>query len=267
MKTFGIILFASALVALVASVKATSRVIKTGEVLVYEMSYLGVPFAKMRIETLGEETVAGQKCVKTKAYAHSYGNLPKVNAQAKFEAWTNAEYGYGVKFTRNLKFRDKDWEFQEVYFDYFGDKTISNRKWVNKDLRQNAKIKITDSKRYFDPFSLFFFGRSSIVEKDRRKSAGTFFDGEPFYVSIVCSENRGFIRSGAFGDKKIEVIRARANADWAEGYGLKGEVVGYFTRDEARIPIKAEIDFIVGKIEANLIQVERTGYSPPYFKE
>ena len=55
-------------------------------------------------------------------------------------------------------------------------------------------------------------------------------------------------------------------ADFTGIYGMSGDFEGWFSNDEARIPILAKMKVIIGSVTIELTRWTRTGWSPPRAK-
>ncbi len=242
---------------------SANSVISSGEVLEYEVSYLGVPLAKIKVVNEGSVNLYGRPRHKVKTYINTYSHVPMVDVNAIFESWFDRAYGYSVQFVRNLKLGENNWEYQKVTFDYSQNR-IDNKKWVKKKLMHHSTSKFSEGRRFHDPLALFFAARKLAREK-KSTSIPTFFDHEPFFTWIKCPGKKENIKVSNIDDP-VRTIYMKGKANWSAGYGMKGEVEGWLTDDAAAVPVKGKIDFIIGKITVNLVKWNKNEWSMPVVK-
>ncbi len=239
---------------------AGNSCVQNGEVLEYEISYMGVSLAKVKVVTNGNEKVFGRPRHVAKAYINTYSHVPMVDVNAILQTWFDPAYGYSAKYSRNLKLSDKPREYQELLFDY-QDGRISNKKWVKKKLVHSSGIKINKKQRLSDPLGLFFKARE-LSTRRQKKSIYTVFERNPFYVSLNITGKKKKMEVDALGGM-IKVAQIKAHANWESGYGLTGNIEGWVTADKAAVPVIAEIDFYIGKITVELVKASRPGWKAP----
>ena len=239
---------------------SSNSVITAGEILEYEVSYIGVPLAEIKVVNVGTENLYGRPRHKVKTYINTYSHVPMVDVNAIFESWFDRTYGYSVQFVRNLKLGENNWEYQKVTFDYNRNK-IDNKKWVKKKLMHHSTNKFSDGRRFHDPLALFFAARKLVRDRSST-SISTFFDHEPFFTWIKCPGQEENIKVKNV-DEPVRTVYMKGRADWSAGYGMKGEVEGWLTDDAAAVPVKGKIDFIIGKITVKLVDWRRKGWIMP----
>ena len=68
-------------------------------------------------------------------------------------------------------------------------------------------------------------------------------------------------------DYPVEVVEFDGRMDYEGVYGLTGYFQGWFTNDEARIPIVARMKVILGSVKVQLQKWQRGGWQPPKYME
>jgi hypothetical protein len=68
-------------------------------------------------------------------------------------------------------------------------------------------------------------------------------------------------------DYPVEVVEFDGKADYVGVFGLTGGFSGQFSNDDARIPIVARMNVILGSIKVELKSWKREGWHPPKFVE
>jgi hypothetical protein len=67
-------------------------------------------------------------------------------------------------------------------------------------------------------------------------------------------------------DYPVRTVYFNGDANWTGIYGLTGRFEGWFSDDEARIPIKAKMKLYVGSATIELMSWKRGSWQPPRVK-
>jgi hypothetical protein len=59
------------------------------------------------------------------------------------------------------------------------------------------------------------------------------------------------------------VVEVHGNTSAVGVFGMTGEFTGWFSDDEAAVPIKGELKVLLGTVTVELIGWKRSGWSPP----
>jgi hypothetical protein len=68
-------------------------------------------------------------------------------------------------------------------------------------------------------------------------------------------------------DYPVDVVRFDGRADFVGVFGLTGGFEGWFSNDDASIPITARMKVILGSIKVELTKWKRGNWAPPKFTE
>jgi len=68
-------------------------------------------------------------------------------------------------------------------------------------------------------------------------------------------------------DYPVDVVHFEGTADFVGLFGLTGGFQGWFSNDEARIPILAKLKVLIGNVTVELMEWRRSGWSPPRARE
>lgn len=227
-----------------------------GEVLEYDVSFLGIKLGTIKIETIKEEDLNGKQVYTAKSTMQSNPGIPFVSLYAIFNSWMDKSLGFSHQFVGNTKTSD-GWQYNKIDFDY-EKKKITNRHWLNDSLITNDVFDATS--KINDGCSLFFFARKYSDVKKTVK-VPTFIDGK-FITTINFHGKREAIKIDAIS-YPVQTIYLDGKADWQGVYGLSGRFEGWFSDDDARIPIKAFMNVYVGKVLIELKKWKREGWKPP----
>lgn len=233
-------------------------IMQVGEKLKYEVSFLGIGLGSIEMSILGKEELDGIETYKVKADIKTYRGIPFVDLKAIFNSWVDKSVGFSRKFTSNSKVDDKTWEFNQLIFDY-NNNNLNIKTWLNKDLKSEKDIEI--DKKFNDGSSLFYLARRFT---DLKKT-----------VKIPTVINNALVSTNINFHGKNETIEVKnikypvkslyfdGSADWEGLYGLSGSFEGWFSDDEARVPILAKMNVYVGKVNIELVEWTRKGWTPP----
>jgi hypothetical protein len=234
--------------------------ISIGEQLEYEVSYLGVSFARIIINTERIENLGGVATIKTKASIYSYDHVPLLKAKADLESWFDRSGIFSYQFVRNLSLRGKDWEYQKVVFNYKNN-TLTNQKFI-KGKRTSARgFQFNQGMKICDALTVFFKARAE-AQPYKSKTITTYLDENPFYVKFNFDKNKHKVDVDAV-NYSVRSIYGSGYANWEGQYGLKGSFEAWFSDDDARVPLEGKFDFILGKINVELVKYRRLNWYPP----
>lgn len=229
-----------------------------GEDLLYEVSFLGIKLGTIRIITEGFETYEGKEVCKAKAYIDSYNGIPFVDLHTIYQSWFDKSVSYSHRFVSNSKQDDNSWDYQEIKPDY-----KNNNYRLSKYLKNNCYFDQTFElkQKVNDGLSLFFLARK-YTKMNRTVTIPTIMDKD---VSPTILTFRSKIESTKISavPYSIRTIYFNGEGKWKGVYGLSGYFEGWFSDDNARVPIRAKMNVYVGNIDIELIKWVRTGWSPP----
>ena len=235
----------------------TSTVYKTGEYLKYEVSFLGVTLGWITIDSEGVEEWNGKTVNKASATMKSRDGIPFVDLYAEFEGWMDPSLSYSHHFASNTK-DGSSWVYEQYDINY-DKKNIEYRKWRDKQLEEEDVIE--NNKRVVDGTTLFFIARQYTNMK-RSVTIPTLISNKIQKTYINFHGKVEGVDLDAV-DYEVKTLFFDGKADWEGIYGLNGKFQGWFSADEARIPIKAKMNVYVGNVDISLVEWKRGGWQPP----
>jgi len=229
-----------------------------GEELTYRVSYLNITLGTIRTVTEQTTTLNGQKAYKVKVFIDSHPNIPFVSLHSVYESWMDATATYSMQFVANTEVENKQWEVDKYLFDY------TNKKLLMEKYRDSKIVKsrwFDIKKRYNDGSSLLFAARSLLLSKKSLRMPTVImedtvntvvnFNGKQEPVSIDAVQY------------PIKSVYLNGEANWTGIYGLSGRFEGWFSDDDARIPVKAKMKVYVGSVTIELQKWRRGSWQPP----
>lgn len=247
-----------ALLGVIGSSAQDASFLAPGEDLTYRVSYLNITLGTIRTVTEQTTTLNGQKAYKVKVYIDSHPNIPFVSLHSVYESWMDATATYSMQFVANTEVENKRIEVDKYLFDY------PNRKLTMEKYRENKLVKSKNfdiRKRFNDGSSLLFAARSLLLSKKSLRMPTVIMEDT---VSTVVNFN------GKQENVSIDAVPypirttyLNGEANWTGIYGLSGRFEGWFSDDEARIPVKAKMKVYVGSVTIELQKWRRGSWQPP----
>ncbi len=257
------VLLGACLLAAVAGLHAqqpsvpSSRVFVEGEELVYNVRYSFFDLGQVRIKVLGARRTGESLSYQTKALIDSYKGVPFVDLHATYESLIDS-----TVFSRVFVGKSKEgdaWRFGKYTFEYDKQRALIE---IGKDDSLVAKREtLSVAMPYQDGLSLFFYARDRL------------FCGKKIDVPTVVNEQKTRTVIDFKGDRSsveidavkypVAVVHFEGEADFVGIYGLTGGFEGWFSDDEARVPILAKMKVFIGSVTIELMSWKRPGWSPP----
>jgi hypothetical protein len=229
-----------------------------GEKLTYSVSYLGVPLGQINVYVDETEEVRAAKVFKVRGVMNSNPNIPFVELAAKYESWIDLSVAYSHQFIGRVKLDDGSWDYHQIDFDY-SKKKMSTKKIINKETHWSYSY--NTEKKYNDGMSLFFLARKYTKMKKAIRIP-TIVDRDTTFT-IINFQNKPVDMGIKATDYKIKTIYFNGKMEWTGIYGLTGEFEGWFSNDDASVPIKAKMKVYLGSIDIELTDWKRKNWLPP----
>ena len=240
-------------------------VICPAETLVYEVSWMKIRLGQVRLVAGVPTTEGGTTAYHAAAYIDSYQGLPFVDIHAVDHSTFDSGY-YSRGFYSSDK-KDNYWKTEHSLYDF------SRRLIFIENITQRTRksppdgppvidtIRITDTLME-DGLSILYFARAYLHTAGpravptlvyRKLGATRFaFPGaiEPVEIDL-------------FPGKKIRSLRFTGKAEFEGIFGLTGDFEGWFSDDNAAVPLSAEIKVLIGSVRLELVRCSRPGWEPP----
>ena len=236
----------------------SSQVLVPGEELLYEVSFLGIKLGSIRVVNEGKQNYNGIEVYKTKAYMDSYRGIPFVDLHSSYESWIDPSSVFSYKFEGNTKQSNEGWDFERIKFNY-NDGKINFEKWFNKKLFESGEVK--SSKKMNDGLSLFYTARQ-LLKVNKYVKIPTFMVKDTCFTYINFTGKVENVEIDAV-NYPVRTVYFSGKADWTGVYGVTGQFEGWFSDDDARIPILAKMKVYVGNADIKLIKWKHNGWQPP----
>lgn len=240
---------------------ADEGVFFVGEELMYNVSYSLLDIGKVTVQITDTVTKQGTKVYRAKAYIDSY-NVPFVDLHQVFYSEITPQ-PYSVYFSMHNTAKPEKIEYTLYSFNYESKSVeYENGTKPKKVVLKKGKVPIGDYQQ--DGLSLFYFARRHAREK-KKVTTPVFINEKTFLTSFNFLNKVGAQKIGAV-QYPVETVELEGNANFIGIFGLTGYFQGFFSNDEAAIPIVAKMKVLIGSIHIELVKWNRSGWVPPKAK-
>lgn len=250
-------LFACIIAAAAAVVPVTAQMFQVGEYLEYDVSYFGIKLGTVKVTTEEFGTYEEKPVVKATAHIDSRPGIPFVSLHTIYRSTMDKTRGYAYAFNASTQ-EDGNWKYDKYIFDYAG-KKITLENGVKDKLEKSVVIQTP--RKWNDGLSLFFFARMFLNSK-RYVSVPTIIEFDTVKTLINFTGEKKAVGIEAV-DYEIKTVYLKGDANWTGVYGLTGKFEGWFSDDEASVPISAKMKVYVGNVDIELVKWKRGNWTPP----
>ncbi|HRI86302.1 MAG TPA: DUF3108 domain-containing protein [Ignavibacteria bacterium] len=256
-KYFSIIIFFFSLIK-INSVIAQSKVLQVGEELNYSVNYGFIEIGKVNIKMTGSRQAGNNVIYTSVCSMKSNKGIPFVELNSIFESdmLYNGNDLYTVRF-KATEIKEEGKIIIEYRFNYDSNYVyVLKENLGNKEIDRN--IPFNQNVKFQDGLSLFY--------KSRLNS----FSQENFLIPVFMNESETSVNY-YFTSKKDEIFvpvfdgelqtyRCNGMANFEGVFGLSGEFAGWFSDDDARVPLKSQMNVIIGSVTLELTSFKRSGW-------
>lgn len=233
-------------------------VYQPGEELEYAVSFFTFRLGTVRIKTDNVSQHDGRPAWRAFCYADSREGIPFVSLHVVFESSIDEQGGYSHAFMGSDLLSDGKWMYSKYVFDHPRNLvTIENGQGSNVWKR----IEIQSPLNYCDGLSLLFYARRNAMYK-KTVNVPTLIQNDTARTAIFFRGERESTEIEAV-PYPVDCNHFEGNATWTGIYGLTGHFEGWFSNDNASVPIKARIKLTVGSAYLELVKWRRAGWAPP----
>ena len=243
-----------------------SRMLEVGEELEYKVSYSFFNIGTIRTQVVSKEQRNGRTVYKTRALIDSNPSLGwLVNLHVQF--YSEMDGGVYSYFWLADDSSKKEVNFRRFRFDY-----ENKRAYLEHGKRLSANERNVESRDTIaiadqcqDGLSLFFYAREHVREQSQMRIP-TLIDNKQVNTFINFMNKREDADIDAV-DYPVDVVAFDGKADYVGIFGLTGGFRGWFSNDDAQIPIVARMNVILGSVKIELQKWNRPGWQPPKYVE
>ncbi len=241
--------------------RTLASVLQSNEELTYEVRWMS-----MRIGTVTFRlniTGKGNERFQAEAFIDSYEGLPFADVHTVFrgimdEAATSRSFhGFEQRST-------DDWSVLRYSYDQDKSRSVIFRGSTTGPHALLSTLQPIDTLRVtpgtHDGLSIFYFARMHAASQDT-VTVQTIVQGIPGETELMFHGQRSTVSIDKV-PHPIPVIRVDGTARFSGVFGLTGDFTGWFTDDDARVPVKASFGVIIGSVRMELVQWKRENWTP-----
>ena len=234
-----------------------------GEELQYNVSYTIFDIGLVKMQILDTAMRNGIKVYKAKASIDSYSGLLFVNLHQVFYSEMDGD-AFAQLFISHTTAKPQELPYSKYFFDYkknivtyqYG---VESKGYITKTGEQPI------TEKQLDGLSLFYYARTNF--RQVKKYSVPVFTTEKSYKTHFNFMNKLGSQEIDAVKYPVEIIEFDGSSDFTGVYGLTGYFRGFFSNDEAGIPIVAKMKVILGSVHIELIKWTRAGWIPPKEKK
>lgn len=237
-----------------------SEVFYPDEELYYEVNYSFINIGWAKFTT---EKVAGKKdyyiC---RAKLKSNNSLPYIDVDYDFISELEVKDNKVIphKFTA-YQYKDGKKSTETCDFNY--DSSIVRIKKIGYENSIETEKKILTSTLFQDGLSIFYFARIN-TNTDHTQNVPVIMHMDTSLMKIDFSSKKTGVEIDE-ADYEISSVYLEGVSYFTAVFGLTGEFSGWFSKDEARIPLKAKLQVEIGSITLELKSWKHGSWQPPRF--
>jgi len=232
-----------------------AQVLVPGEELTYRVSYLGIELGRIHLINEGRQEALGKPAFKCKALIDSREGIPFLSLHVIYESWMKHTALASLQFIAQNR---ESGEFTKYTFDY-DQRRIQTTTWIDRRKTDERIFQI--SRKYVDGLTILYAARQLLYSK-RTAWIPTIVREDTAWTKINFIGNVSSVSIDAVS-YPVRTVYFDGLANWTGVYGVTGYFEGWFSDDEARIPIKAKMKLYLGSADIELVGWKRPGWSPP----
>ncbi len=230
-----------------------------GEELQYNVSYSVFDIGLVKLQILDSATRNGSKVYRAKAFIDSYSGLPFVDLHQVFYS-EMSPVALSQFFSTHTTTKPDRMPYVKYTFDY-----KKNKAFYESGTDPDAVVINTGetdiSEEQLDGLSLFYFARKNF--RQRKRISMPVFVSEKSYKTHFNFMNKPGVQEIDAVNYPVSINEFDGNSDFTGVFGLTGYFRGFFSNDDAGIPIVAKMKVILGSVHIELIKWTRPGWTPP----
>lgn len=230
-----------------------------GDEFTYIVKYAFINLGELKISVYDKDTIDGKTIYKSIAYIDSYEGLPFATLHQIYESWFDSTF-YPVYF-KALIFNENDTSFTKYYFEQNDKIHVIKGKLNKTPVLLDTTVNL--SNRFQDGLSLLFHARFNI-ESDTTTILDCFINEDTSSTSINYYSVTEEVTIDEI-DYEIRTFKIDGETKFTGIFGLTGYFEGWFSDDDYRVPILANLQVILGSVEIKLMDWNKDSWQPPKY--
>jgi hypothetical protein len=237
-----------------------SRDFVVGEELTYVVKYYLLKFGEIKFKVTSKKFANGKPVYNAIAYMDSYNGIPFVDLHMIYETrFNDAIYS---NFFKGLVRKKEYTTFTDYTYDQSTSKVRVRQGKVNPYELWTDSIGV-GQQPFQDGLSIFYYARAFVGSK-KSVNLPCIVNEKHVYAKINFYDNREKAHIDAV-NYDIAVKHLDGETNFVSVYGLTGYFEGWFTDDDAGIPVMAKLNVLIGRVTVELINWKRPGWMPPKY--
>ncbi len=233
-----------------------STILQAGDEFVYEVSWTWIKLGTIRLHTL-----PGRRA---EAHIDSYEGLPFVDLHSvDFSLMDSLLFSRGSVSMQKQK---SGWKGLNYLCDFPQHRVIIEEVLANDPAGEPYQRTPRDTihlsnPSFVDGLSIAFFPRR-FMQGISTLTIPTILYGKLGETTFNFTGNHTTESIDAL-DNPVRVVELTGNTTVVGIYGMTGDFKGWFSDDDAAVPIKGKLKVLIGNVTVELIQWNRKGWTPP----
>lgn len=236
------------------------KVYQSGEEMTYEVSYSFIKLGQITSRVVAVDTVKKKVFFKTEGYIRTYNGVPFVKLKTLFQSTVNEDVT-SISFSTKEAYKDTMNKYIHYTFPKKRDVLYFSERLGNTPVQQHYDTIALEGKKWQDGLSLLFYARAHAHQR--------YDDHVPVLVyrtkattTIHFGTGRERIKIDAT-NYPVRTVKLDGETGFTGIFGLTGGFEGWFSEDDAAVPIFAKMHVYVGSIKIELVNWKRKGWGPP----
>lgn len=237
-----------------------STVFEDGEELYYEVYYAFINVGWVKFNT--EKVVGKKDTYLCRAKLKSNDAVPFIDVNYEFKSQIEiVDNKIRPMFFESKEFDDSKVALITYNFNY--DSGFVDIKKIGFNNQVEYSKRITTVTPFQDGLSIFYFARFN-YNSNRRLNVPALINQDSIGVTLEYNTDKTDVN---IDDIKYDIssLLLEGNTEYELVYGLTGNFEGWFSNDNARIPLKAKFKVKIGNVTLELKSWKRQNWIPPKY--
>ena len=240
----------------VPGILSGQAVMSSDEELVYEVSWTFFKLGTIRIKARKDYTA--------EARIDSYEGVPFVDLHSIH--YTIMDSAFFSHASRTVEKKEGEWKGLDYLYD-LPNKLLVVQETVQKDPRTDPYRRtvrdtlLLPTSEFVDGLSIAYYPRR-MVHTVQTVDVPTVLYGKFGTTTFRLRNNRTTEQIDVLDDP-VRVIEIEGTTGVEGVFGMSGDFKGWFSDDDAAVPIKGKLKVLLGNVNVELIQWKRGGWNPP----
>ena len=232
-----------------------------GEEFTYLVTYAFINIGELKTKIYAKEIIDGKTIYKSSVNIDSYEGLPFVDIHQYYESWFDSTL-FPVYFQADL-YNEKDTGYVKYFFKDDNKVHVLRGKFGKAKPSLDTTIMLDE--KYLDGLSLLYFARYNFY-KHQTITAPCYVNEDTTSTIITYHMKEDEVEIDNV-DYDVDCLMLDGRTNFTGIFGLTGDFKGWFSNDIYRVPIKANLEVLIGSVSVELMQWKKKSWKPPEVKD